>query len=145
MLMSLKSDFKSQFPDIFFLDGQDLSSLDDYLRSSDRLGPNEHILSVEKPGEGNMNYVLRIKTTESSFIIKQARPWVEKYPQIAAPVERSIVEATFLADTQQQGALSIFSPKLLWSDPENYILVQQKKPLIFLLSTRGTKIWILLI
>jgi 5-methylthioribose kinase len=32
-----------------------------------------------------MNCVLRIETAARSFIIKQSRGYVERYPQIAAP------------------------------------------------------------
>jgi 5-methylthioribose kinase len=38
-----------------------------------------------------MNCVLRIETARS-FIIKQSRGYVEKYPQIAAPAERVLTE-----------------------------------------------------
>ena len=49
-----------------------------------------------------MNCTLRVTTTRRSFILKQARPWVEKYPQIAAPVERARVEAAFYAAVADQ-------------------------------------------
>ena len=38
---------------------------------------------------------LRVQTAERSFILKQSRPWVEKYPAIPAPEERVLVEAAF--------------------------------------------------
>lgn len=120
--MSLKNIFDQQLPGVFFLNGNDLASLHFYLQSGNFLQENEHLLSSAKPGEGNMNYVLRINTNHRSFILKQARPWVEKYPQIAAPIERSVVEALFLQNTQEVPELSLYSPRLLWSDPENYIL-----------------------
>jgi len=41
----------------------------------------EEVISMKKPGEGNMNVVLRIITNERSFILKQSRPYVEKYQQ----------------------------------------------------------------
>ena len=45
-------------------------------------------------GEGNMNYTLRVRTNGRSIILKQARPWVEKYPVIDAPDERAVVKQT---------------------------------------------------
>ncbi|MCB0669306.1 MAG: hypothetical protein KDC80_25960, partial [Saprospiraceae bacterium] len=123
--MSLKSIFREQFPRAFFLDGKDMISLETYLNSRDRLSDKEKIIAASKPGEGNMNYVLRITTNHRSFIIKQARPWVEKYPQIPAPVERSVVESTFLQKAQEEKELSAFSPKILWSDPDNFILAME--------------------
>ncbi len=47
-------------------------------------------------GEGNMNKVERVTLVDGrSLILKRANPWVEKYPHIPAPVERSLVEACF--------------------------------------------------
>ncbi|PCJ98963.1 MAG: hypothetical protein COA50_00830 [Flavobacteriaceae bacterium] len=42
-----------------------------------------------------MNVVLRVKTSERSFILKQSRPYVEKYQQIEAPLDRIDVEHQF--------------------------------------------------
>jgi 5-methylthioribose kinase len=54
------------------------------------------IASVEIAGAGNMNRVERVLLDDgSSLILKRASPWVEKYPDIPAPVERSGVEADF--------------------------------------------------
>jgi 5-methylthioribose kinase len=41
-----------------------------------------------------MNCVLRIETAARSFIIKQSRGYVEKYPQIL-PAERVLTEGAF--------------------------------------------------
>jgi len=56
---------------------------------------DESITEVTIAGEGNMNLVLRVKTDRNSLIVKQARPWVEKYPQIAASDERILSEIEF--------------------------------------------------
>ena len=48
----------------------------------------ESVCGLGRAGEGNMNLTLRVQTEERSFILKQARPWVEKYPDIPAPKER---------------------------------------------------------
>jgi len=120
--MSLKRNFETRFPDRFFLDGQNLSELTNYLRRNNRLGSDEEILRTEKPGEGNMNYVLRVESDQRSFILKQARPWVEKYPQIPAPIERSRVEADFLKQISKHANLTSFCPQLLFSDEENFLI-----------------------
>jgi len=67
----------------FFLEKKD-ALVEEYLRKQKWIKSTEKVLSLEKPGEGNMNFVLRVKTDQGSFIIKQARPWVEKFPQIPA-------------------------------------------------------------
>lgn len=56
---------------------------------------DETITEVVSAGEGNMNVVLRIATDQRSFILKQSRPYVQKYPDIPAPIERIDVEAQF--------------------------------------------------
>lgn len=53
-------------------------------------------LAVSKAGEGNMNFVVRlIISKRESIILKQSKPFVEKYPHIAAPSERILVEGAF--------------------------------------------------
>ena len=43
---------------------------------------SEIINEIEIAGEGNMNVVLRIKTNKRTFILKQSRPFVQKYPDL---------------------------------------------------------------
>jgi len=62
---------------------------------------DEHIAKVTIPGEGNMNVVLRIKTDKRSFILKQSRPFVQKYPDLPAPLERIDVEYQFYKATEK--------------------------------------------
>jgi 5-methylthioribose kinase len=83
------------------------------------LGP----LAVEVAGDGNMNCVLRATGPGGSVVVKQARPWVEKYPQIAAPVERSHVEAAFYRAVAGIGPVASRMPACLASDPDSAILV----------------------
>ena len=58
--------------------------------------PKESITSVVMAGDGNMNLVLRVTTDRQSVIVKQARPWVEKYRDIPAPAERILAEICLL-------------------------------------------------
>ncbi|MEB8345365.1 phosphotransferase [Flavobacteriaceae bacterium KMM 6898] len=83
---------------------------------------HEQILSVEKPGEGNMNVVLRIRTNTRSFIVKQSRPYVQKYPQIIAPIERIDVEYQFYKAITNK-AIAPHIPKILTYNADNYILI----------------------
>ncbi|NJB71876.1 5-methylthioribose kinase [Saonia flava] len=84
----------------------------------------EEVLSVEKPGEGNMNVVLRIKTNERSFILKQSRPYVEKYKQIEAPVERIDVEHQFYESIQDDNLIGHI-PKIIDYNESEHILILQ--------------------
>lgn len=105
------------------LDISQLTPLEDYLKSKNWLKENEPILSLEKPGEGNMNYTLRVRTHDRTLIVKQARPYVEKYPQIAAPAERAVIEGQFYQIIEPFESLRTFMPQLLGMDADEKILV----------------------
>ena len=107
---------------MFHLDGQDIPGLQLYLNRRPGSSGNEVVLRAEKPGEGNMNYVLRVTTLENSFIIKQSRPYVEKYPQIPAPSGRAEVEVAFYNAIRQDEVLKSYTPELLWADDINHII-----------------------
>ncbi|MFT4856361.1 MAG: 5-methylthioribose kinase [Algoriphagus sp.] len=85
--------------------------------------------SGEKPnkseiaGESNMNLVLRIATNHRLVILKQSKPYVRKFPQIPAPIDRIMVEKKFYSLMESDPVLSSFSPKVYHYDPENYILL----------------------
>lgn len=99
-----------------------IPELQAYLSSHHWLGSDENILSVDKPGEGNMNVVLRIRTDKRSLILKQSRPFVQKYQQIEAPLNRIAVEHQFYS-TLQDGVLDAYLPKILGFDLAQYVLV----------------------
>lgn len=75
-------------------------------------GASEKVLFSEVPGEGNMNIVLRIKTNERSFILKQSKPYVQKYKEIPAPVNRINSEYQFYK-TLESNSVNLNVPKLL--------------------------------
>jgi len=85
--------------------------------------------SGEKPnkaeiaGESNMNLVLRIATNHRKVILKQSKPYVRKFPQIPAPIDRIMVEKQFYSLMESDPVLSSFSPKVHHYDPENFILL----------------------
>ncbi|MBV9127260.1 MAG: phosphotransferase [Verrucomicrobia bacterium] len=114
--MTRQEEFFSLFPDTFFLDPADARSLDNYLVNSKQLGRGENVLAAEKAGEGNMNCIVRVRTSERSFILKQSRPWLEKYPQIAAPFDRALAEGRFYRLVAPSPAVAGKMPRLLWTD-----------------------------
>lgn len=96
-----------------------VNKLNDYLKNEvNFLNKNEFLIKTEIPGEGNMNIVIRLITNQRSFILKQSRSFVVKYPKLSAPLNRIVVEYSFYS---QVGASSYF-PKVLKFDPKNYIL-----------------------
>ena len=98
------------------------TQIENYLRSKSWLFAAERILSVEKPGEGNMNVVLRIQTDQRTFVLKQSRPYVQKYREIAAPLDRIEVEHRFYQIVQDENLEKHF-PKILGYDPNEFILL----------------------
>lgn len=98
---------------------------EDYLRSCGWIKPSAKIYDYKKAGEGNMNFVARVFTTDGNFIIKQSRPYVEKYKQIPAPVERIAVEKTFYEKIRGNTILDGFSPNILGYDENNYTLAME--------------------
>ncbi|MBS0000756.1 MAG: phosphotransferase [Cyclobacteriaceae bacterium] len=118
----LKSRFHSFYPDKFFLE-YSVSGVNEYLSGKNWLLDNENVTGLEKPGEGNMNLVLRVKTNIRSFILKQARPWVEKYPHIPAPVERNHVETEYYLIISKDKILHAFSPEVLGYDKDNFMVM----------------------
>lgn len=121
--MSTRAEFQHSYSEIFFLDPGDLALLTSYLQNRGWLESREQVLSAVRAGEGNMNCTLRIRTTQRSFILKQARPWVEKYPHIAAPWDRALVEAELYKTIQTDDAIRQYTPKLMGFDPAARLLM----------------------
>jgi 5-methylthioribose kinase len=64
-----------------------------------------HVVSVAVAGAGNMNLVERVTLDDgATLILKRAHGWVEKYPDIPAPIGRAGVEAAFYAAVSRSGA-----------------------------------------
>ncbi|MBT8294534.1 MAG: phosphotransferase [Eudoraea sp.] len=98
-----------------------LPSLQKLLEANNWLNPNEKINALSKPGEGNMNVVLRVKTNQRSFILKQSRPFVQKYQQIEAPLNRIEVEYKFY-EAIQEVSITSHIPVILGFDQKNYLM-----------------------
>lgn len=65
-----------------------------YLAALGLLDPGEPVC-VESAGEGNINWVRRVRSTarERSFVVKQARPALERFPEYRVSTERIEFEA----------------------------------------------------
>lgn len=120
--MDLKSKFKSIYPDSIFLDHDNSRELETFLKEKSWIQPGEKILKTEKPGEGNMNFVLRVITNQRSFILKQSRPWVQKYPQVEAPIERVQVEYNFYRFIAPYKEVNTYTPSVIGYDASQFML-----------------------
>lgn len=100
---------------------QSPEALSDLLSLLNWLQPGEEVQRLEKPGEGNMNVVMRVKTNQRSFILKQSRPYVEKYQQVAAPIDRIITEKKFYDAIDDDAELMKYSPLFLKFEPDHHL------------------------
>lgn len=72
------------------------ANLPDYLRELGLAGADEEV-AVEKAGDGNINWVRRARLADGrSWIVKQARPALERFPQYQVSTERIVFEARYL-------------------------------------------------
>lgn len=94
-----------------------------YLRGRGWLEPDEPILTVAPAGDGNMNCTLRVVTARRRFVVKQGRPWVEKYPEIPAPGDRTAIEASFYGRVRGVTGVADQMPALLGFDAGSYVLL----------------------
>ncbi len=72
-----------------------------------------------------MNFVFRLTTNLRSIIVKQSRDYVQKYPQIKAPIERIFTEETYYQQITPIQILSSFSPKVLIVDKTNHLMLME--------------------
>ncbi len=73
----------------------DDASLVPYVRSLGLLPPGRR-LEVEPAGDGNINYVRRIRAEgDGSVVLKHARPTLERFPEYEAPTERLLFEHAY--------------------------------------------------
>jgi 5-methylthioribose kinase len=97
-----------------------------YLRSLGLIR-GESTVKVETAGDGNINWVRRatIEGNERrSFIVKQARPALEKFPEYEAPTQRLAFEARWfeLSAPHDPGEIC---PRIDHFDPENRVLIME--------------------
>jgi 5-methylthioribose kinase len=111
-----------QLPEGFQLDPADPASAERHLRRLGWIAPDDTVRALRKAGEGNMNLVLRVDLGWRSLIVKQARPWVEKYPDIPAPADRVLVEAAFYGAVADHPRVADLMPRLLGLDAPSRML-----------------------
>lgn len=106
----------------FHLIVSDKDSLQQYLHSSGRLHTDEKVIALSVAGDGNMNCTLRVTTCSGSFILKQSRPYVERFPNITAPLDRIHREERFYGIVRKDPLIREYTPQVLWSDRDNHLL-----------------------
>jgi len=96
----------------------------DYLRGLGLAGPGEAVC-VEPAGDGNINWVRRATAAgppARSYVLKQARPALERFPQYQAPTERIVCEARYLERVRAWDPAGV-CPRVHRFDERNRVLV----------------------
>jgi 5-methylthioribose kinase len=112
-----------QYRDLYFVSLDDGQGLHKYLLRRKLITADDEICCLERAGEGNMNCTLRVQTSRQSLIVKQSRPWVEKFPTILAPWDRVLSEARFYMLVSPGASIASRMPRLLHLDSESRIMV----------------------
>ena len=80
------------------LDKDTTKPISDLCKNQGWVLPNMEITRIVPAGDGNMNTVKRAQLSNgTSLLLKQAFPFVKKYPSIPAPADRLQQEAFFYA------------------------------------------------
>ncbi|MCA1762837.1 MAG: phosphotransferase [Flavobacteriales bacterium] len=101
----------------------DTGFLQGFLADRNWLQEGESLIGTEIPGDGNMNFTLRLITDQRTVIIKQSRDHIEKYPAVPAPTDRALREAEFYELIATCRSLRQKMPKLLGVDRKNHVLL----------------------
>jgi 5-methylthioribose kinase len=120
---SARTAFATAHPDVLFLAANDPQAIERYLLAHELAASSDLPVRIERAGEGNMNLTLRVALRDRSLILKQGRPWVEKYDQIPAPWERTLVEASFYRTVTHALEVANRMPRLVHVDEHNHVLV----------------------
>jgi 5-methylthioribose kinase len=116
-------EFLRDHPGIVLLRASEPDEAIAYLVGRGLIAPEDRPVAVSAAGAGNMNCTLRVVTARRRFIVKQARPWVEKYDHIPAPWNRSHVEAAFYESVAALPGVGDRMPRLLDVDGDAHVVV----------------------
>ncbi len=102
----------------------DDSNLPDFLRDLGFIGPDERV-SVEKAGDGNINWVRRARLADGrSWIVKQARPALERFPEYRADTCRIVCEARWTELARKYDEDGICPEILHFSERERVLILE---------------------
>ena len=122
-MTKLQEECIAAHPEFPWLEAGNVEQLEGFLASRGWLRDGERLVACGKAGEGNMNLTLRLRTDERTMILKQARPWVEKYAHIEAPWGRSLFEQRFYERVASIPEVASAMPLLMATDADAHVLV----------------------
>ena len=96
-----------------------------FLHSLGLIEPDEPV-QVEKAGDGNINWVRRVRVGEGarSFVVKQARPALERFPQYRASTERIAFEALYYRTVHPVDHERVCPAVLAFSESERVLVLE---------------------
>ena len=94
-----------------------------FLRAAGLTRPDDEVV-VEPAGDGNINWVrrARVPARGASWIVKQARPALERFPEYRASTERIVFEARWFAIARNVDTEGV-CPAILHFDEARRVLV----------------------
>ncbi len=124
-MTSVRARLTRERPDFPWLDAGDPARLRRFLVARRWIAADEPIVAHANAGEGNMNLTLRVTTAARSFVVKQARPWVERYDHLAAPAERIAFEHRFYERVAAIDPVASRMPRVLgWDEAAGVLLLE---------------------
>jgi 5-methylthioribose kinase len=84
--------------------------------------PQGAAAAVEPVGDGNINWVRRVRAGADSWVVKQARPALERFPEYCVSSERIVFEARFYETAAPLDRMGV-CPRVLHFDPRERVLV----------------------
>ena len=123
--MDQKEKFLEDNPNAMYLEANDLKGLTAYLRKLKWIDPRDSVTSAASAGDGNMNCTLRVKTSVESLVVKQSRPWIEKFIHIQAPPNRTLIEGRFYEVVKSYPRVCGMMPGLIGIDRHSRVLAME--------------------
>jgi 5-methylthioribose kinase len=114
--MTLREQAIGDNPEFPWLDAGDIRGVQRLMQRLGWLEDGEPLHRCAPAGDGNMNLTLRLQTDRREFVLKQARPWVERFDHIPAPWNRAQREIAFYRAVSQYGEVGELMPRLIASD-----------------------------
>jgi 5-methylthioribose kinase len=104
----------------------DDTTLPEYFRTLGLL-PADEPLSVEPAGEGNINYVRRVRAGGGrSWIVKHARPYLERFPEYRVTPERIVFEHRYGLEVRRLApVVAGVLPREVRFDAERFVIVME--------------------
>lgn len=114
--MDIKTHYRQTHTEFPWLSMDDPAGVEESLKDQGLLAAGEAVVSVSKAGEGNMNLTLLVETDRRKLVLKQARPWVEKYDHIAAPWDRILFEQRYYESVTSISGVAERCPEIFGVD-----------------------------